>query len=166
MERFWPSDVEIEIGEMAFSEKTNPLKKKDDDKKQSSFQMLRETELVDANGDRKAIGEVMQDRSVVLLINGLDCKHCFDQVVVFGQEIPKGKLICIAAAKSNRKQDVVPSTNIFVDEQYQIFKALECFDKFPLHGTFVVDGNAGLIFKKIGKSPYMNAELVKDIISS
>ena len=105
---------------------------------------------------------------VVLLINGLDCEHCFGQVRAYADKFvdEKAQLVCVAAASSNRQQAYVSKERMFVDSDHELFKTLKCYKTYPMHGTFVFGKSGDIVFKKIDNLPFMNVSLVNDVIAN
>jgi peroxiredoxin len=133
--------------------------------------------LPNASGELVSLRLGYARRPVVLLFYlGSDCPHCIQQLNTFAPLARRFDeagiaLVAISAesiADLTRTVETMrshgePAIEVLSDQSLEVFKAYRAFDDFeraPLHGTFLLDGNALIRWQEIGAEPYTDAEFL------
>jgi peroxiredoxin len=109
---------------------------------------------------------------VVIFYQGMGCVHCVEQLADFS---PKAKefadagieIVAIGtdtpeALKASAARGTLPFT-VLSDPGFTAFRAFHAFDDFermPLHGTILVDGNGRVRWQDIGAEPFNDPDFL------
>jgi peroxiredoxin len=112
---------------------------------------------------------------VVIFYLGHKCLHCNEQLQKFGpmtDEFAKAGISLIAVSSDdanglktsleNYKNGAFPFP-LVANPELDVFKAYRCYDDFerqPLHGTFVIDGDGLVRWQDISYEPFMDGQFV------
>jgi peroxiredoxin len=132
-------------------------------------------------GGERSLADGRGEPQIIVFSLGAECLHCSEQSQKFADERkkfaaaglkpvfistdPVDKLHKAAEAwkgDPNDKDAAYPYP-LLSDESMATFKSWRCFDDFekrPLHGTFLVDGNGKLQWWDIGPEPFMNVDFL------
>lgn len=134
--------------------------------------------LPDQKGSVRSLADFKGKPLLVIFYLGGGCPHCIDQLNTFGPFAPKFadagiQLLAISAdpaAKlketfSQIKNEEAFSFPILADETLASFKAYRAYDDFekaPLHGTFLIDGDGYIRWQDISYQPFSQAGWLLD----
>ena len=112
---------------------------------------------------------------MLILYLGYSCLHCGEQLKKFGPMTEKfaAEGITLLAVSTddemglktsieNYKDGPIP-IKLLANANLDVFKAYRCFDDFekmPLHGTFLIDGDGKVRWQDISYEPFMDANFV------
>jgi peroxiredoxin len=111
---------------------------------------------------------------LVIFFLGQGCAHCVEQLQKFRPLVAAYKesgipIVAIGTDSVAKLQESLgpgPELNpdlpylILSDEPMAAFKAWKCYDEFlqkPLHGTFLLDAEGGVLWSDISHDPYSQA---------
>lgn len=130
--------------------------------------------LADADGKAMSLAEYSGKPIVLIFYLGHGCLHCAEQLKTFGPKVKDFReagfeVVAISSddqaglklSIENYKEEVPFA--LLSDSTLETFKAYRCHDDFeqqPLHGTFIIDGNARMRWCDIGADPFMDADFV------
>ena len=131
-------------------------------------------DLQSTEGGRRGLGTAPGRATLVVFYLGFGCLHCVEQLQAFA---PKAKAFAAAgidivaigtdtAAKAAESLAALPAAERFAfpllaDPELAAFKAWRCYDDFermPLHGTFLVDGDGLVRWQDISFQPFTRVE--------
>lgn len=132
--------------------------------------------LPDADGKSHSLAAYRGKPVVVLFYLGQGCLHCIQQLQAFAPRTADFQQagISIVAISTDSQEDlkkshqrygkdaVFPFT-LVSDEPMVIFKKYHAFDDFekvPLHGTFLIDGEGRMRWFDIGAEPFMDVDFL------
>jgi peroxiredoxin len=112
---------------------------------------------------------------VAIFYLGFGCLHCAEQLRAFApkaEEFNKAGIELVAISSDDQEGLCQAIENydgkpypfpLLADPQLEIFRAYRCYDDFeklPLHGTFLIDGNGLVRWQDISFEPFMDAEFL------
>lgn len=111
---------------------------------------------------------------IVIFYLGFGCLHCMEQLQEFSPAADKFRaagieLVAISTetpellAKGMAKYDKPINLPLFSDAELNIFKSFRCYDDFekqPLHGTFLIDGQGRVLWQDISYEPFKDDEFL------
>lgn len=130
--------------------------------------------LEDVRGRKRSSSDYRGKPVVMLFFLGHGCVHCMEQLNAFAelaQRFEKAGLQVIAVSTdsveglkktSTRSAEKFPFP-LLADPALQAFKAFKAYDGFermPLHGTFLVDGQGALRWQDISFEPFLQPEFL------
>jgi peroxiredoxin len=102
---------------------------------------------------------------IVLFVQGSFCPHCMAQLSTFARELSKRKCaITVVSADTEedlRKFPDVPFT-LVADPQHKLFRKFGAFIDGPMHATLALDGKGVVVFRTVGKTPFMMADVITE----
>ena len=129
--------------------------------------------LPDISGKSHDLSEFAGRRVILVFYRGYGCLHCAQQLQAFGEiqdRLKSAKVILIAVSTESQKElreavdSLKPAALPFLflaDEKHEVFRRYGCFDKQPMHGTFVIDPQGQMTWASAGsEEPFMDVELV------
>lgn len=135
-------------------------------------------ELVDTEGRRVRLEDYRGRKNVVIVFYlGGSCAHCMQQLQVFGEAAPAlrdldTELLAIGtdgaeatrALKENDEGVRFPMP-LLADPGLAVFRAYRSFDDFeglPMHGTFLIDREGLVRYRRIGPEPFLDVRFVRE----
>ena len=130
-----------------------------------------EWRLVNEAGVEKALADYRGKPVILLFFLGNGCLHCAEQIHAFGkahQAFAEAGIELIGVSSDDQEGLKISIENyeggnipipLVADNSLATFKAYRCFDDFekqPLHGAFLVDGEGKVIWQDIGFEPFMD----------
>ncbi|MBS0204644.1 MAG: redoxin domain-containing protein [Planctomycetes bacterium] len=136
----------------------------------------KEWSLPNAEGQLQTLAQFHGRPVVVIFYLGYGCLHCIEQLQAFAPktaEFEQAGISLIAISTDSledlkksheryKKEGVFPFP-LVSDESLVTFKQYHAFDDFekvPLHGTFLIDGEGKIRWQDIGAEPFMDASFV------
>jgi len=132
--------------------------------------------LPDQKGDMRSLADFKGKPVFVIFYLGGGCPHCIDQLNMFGPLAPKFaeagiQLLAVSADPAAKlketfaqiKNDETFTFPILADETLATFKAYRAhddFEKTPLHGTFLIDGDGFIRWQDISYQPFLQPEWI------
>lgn len=130
-----------------------------------------------APGDKTLSLSDYRGRGVIVIFYlGSGCLHCVEQLQKFAPRagdfdkagisivaISTEDLPSLATSVANFSKDGQFPISLAADPEQKIFKAYRTFDDFekkPLHGTFLIDGNGLVRWQDIGFEPFQDVDFV------
>ena len=122
-------------------------------------------------GVEKALADYRGKPVILLFFLGNGCLHCAEQIHAFGkahQAFAEAGIELIGISSDDREGLKISIENyeggnipipLVADNSLATFKAYRCFDDFekqPLHGAFLVDGEGKVRWQDIGFEPFMD----------
>jgi FtsP/CotA-like multicopper oxidase with cupredoxin domain/peroxiredoxin len=130
-------------------------------------------QLVDYQLKPRSAKEIAGRRCLVVLFNGLGCRHCVEQLTnllrrraeLAGQGVAlvavSSELLDEQITRSAFTEAELRSLMLLQDPDRKLFEALGCFaEGTPLHGTFVVAADGSIAWSHIGDTPFDDAGAV------
>lgn len=113
---------------------------------------------------------------VLIFYLGHGCLHCAEQLQAFGPRVGDFesagmKMMAISTDGHEGLQESIKNFTgdmpfrLASDESNDVFKqfrAYDDFEKLPLHGTFLIDGNGEIRWQDIGYEPFMDHQFLLD----
>jgi peroxiredoxin len=103
------------------------------------------------------------DPVVIVLFKGLQCAHCVEQLDAFASRIANARahvLFVSAEDESTAKYGAEAAIEILSDPNHEVFHKFRCFDSEPLHGTFILDKDGNVAWRRVGETPFMDVDRV------
>ena len=109
------------------------------------------------------VGKPDGNPRVVLFVRGSFCPHCMAQLSTFAKELSKRKfavaIVSLIRKRTSSKFPDVPF-KLVADPQHKLFRKFGAFDNGPLHATVVLDGKGVVVFRTVGTTPFMMADVL------
>jgi peroxiredoxin len=131
--------------------------------------------LKDAEGKEHSLVNYRGRPVIVIFFLGSGCLHCAEQIKAFGkvhdQFAAAGiDLVAISTddqeglkiSLENYTDGTIPSP-LLSDDKLDVFKAYRCYDDFeklPLHGTFLIDGQGLVRWQDISFEPFQDTKFL------
>jgi peroxiredoxin len=127
--------------------------------------------LADVDGNEKSLEDYRGRPVVLLFFLGNGCLHCAEQIHAFGEahkQFEEAGIALVGVSSDDRDGLKLSIENykggnipipLVADNSLATFKAYRCFDDFerqPLHGAFLVDGEGKVRWQDIGFEPFMD----------
>ncbi len=128
--------------------------------------------LPDAEGQSKSLADYHGKNLIVIFYLGSGCLHCAEQLQAFGplvKDFAESNVSVVAISTDdipglkksidNYKDGPLPIP-LYSDPELGTFKSYRCYDDFeklPLHGTFLIDGESKIRWQDIGFEPFREA---------
>jgi peroxiredoxin len=132
--------------------------------------------LPDKDGLVHSLSEYRGKPVVVIFYLGFGCLHCVEQLKAFAPkagEFEKQGIALVAISTESREalQMAIKNYNqehsfafpLVSDPEHNVFKAYRAFDDFekqPLHGTYLIDGEGRVRWHDISYEPFNNPDFV------
>jgi peroxiredoxin len=129
--------------------------------------------LSDIDGKPRGLDEFRGRPILVIFYLGKGCIHCVEQLQMFNKmadKFAKEKIAIIAIGDDpretmQRSRDAWGnlSLTLLSDVKHETFRkytAFDDFEKMPLHGTFLIDGQGQVRWQDVGADPFMDAEFL------
>jgi len=131
--------------------------------------------LADADGNTHALAQYQGKPVVVIFYLGYGCLHCAEQLQAFAPrlaEFEQSGISLIAISTDGREElkkshqryksgtfpfPLVSNESLDVFREYQVY---DDFEKAPLHGTFLIDGQGRIRWFDLGADPFMDVGFV------
>ncbi len=111
---------------------------------------------------------------IVIFYLGFGCLHCMEQLQEFSPAVDKFReagieLVAISnenpelLAKGMDKYDKPLNLPLLSDAELNVFRSFRCYDDFekqPLHGTFLIDGQGRVLWQDISYEPFKDDEFL------
>ncbi|MCA9085543.1 MAG: redoxin domain-containing protein [Planctomycetaceae bacterium] len=112
---------------------------------------------------------------IVIFYLGAGCLHCAEQIQKFGKEIDQFRdagLEIVAVSTDAQKvlslawKDLEKKLpfDLVSDQELNVFRKYRCYDDFekqPLHGTFLIDGDGRIRWQDISYEPFMDTDFMR-----
>ncbi|MEE2989652.1 MAG: redoxin domain-containing protein [Planctomycetota bacterium] len=131
--------------------------------------------LADHRGKKVSLQQYRGKPVVVIFYLGYGCLHCAEQLQAFAPRMNdfQEKGISLVAISTDDREGLKASIENYEtgkmpiplasDASLEVFKAYRVHDDFekqPLHGTFLIDGNGMILWQDISYEPFMNVDFV------
>jgi FtsP/CotA-like multicopper oxidase with cupredoxin domain/peroxiredoxin len=126
--------------------------------------------LPDAAGATHRLADFAGKPLVVVFFQGTACKHCLQQLQAIAKErqaFADAGIAVVAICPETRedlkealKHKSAPALTILSDRDLKAFQEFGCFDKQPLHGTFVIDPAGQVRWQNVGEQPFMDVDTI------
>lgn len=130
-------------------------------------------DLPGTDGKQHRLSELPKGPTIICFFRGLGCLHCVEQLQALRDAGKRLKLAGISvvaistdtsetltrAAKSYAAGRPLPFL-LLADGTHATFKKFDCFDREPMHGTFVLDAERRIRWRHIGNQPFMDISAV------
>lgn len=131
--------------------------------------------LLDVNQKKVSLSDFRGKPLVLIFYLGYGCLHCTEQLQAFAPKTSEFKAagISIVAISSDNQEDLKISHENYKDgsfpfallsdaklDVFKKYRAHDDFEKTPLHGTFLIDGNGLVRWHDISYEPFKNPDFV------
>lgn len=132
--------------------------------------------LPDSEGRKLALNRFRGRPVVVIFFLGHGCGHCIQQLNAFAPVVRQFddagiSLVAVSTDSVEGIKETFTKTDVkekfpfpvVSDERLRVFKAYRCYDDFekmPLHGTFLIDGNGLVRWQDISFQPFMETQFL------
>ena len=136
----------------------------------------KEWSLPDAEGKPQTLAQYRGRPVVVIFYLGHGCLHCAQQLQAFAPKVAEFEQagISLIAISTDSPDDLKKSHERYKKDgvfpfplvsdaglvAFQQYQAFDDFEKVPLHGTFLIDGDGKIRWHDIGADPFMDANFV------
>lgn len=131
--------------------------------------------LKDAEGKEHSLASYRGKPVIVMFFLGSGCLHCADQIKAFGKahsQFAAAGINLVAISSDDEAGLKISLTNytegtipfpLLADSKLDAFHAYRCFDDFeklPLHGTFLIDGQGLVRWQDISFEPFQDTKFL------